>query len=129
MLSDLLDLLLASIGLPVASPCNGATFFAGCLVFTLVCAASSGRFSILRLLASALIGLVANIVRILILLPLARLPYFVLVHDIFGWFLAGMSFLFIWELYNPSVFGARLIGFTTLVALFVWAFFFILASV
>ena len=127
MLSDLLDALLLKLGLPVAACCNGSTFFAGCLVFTLVCAASSGRLSLLRLLASSLVGLFVNIVRILILLPLVRLPYFGFVHDLFGWFLAGMGFVFILELYGPSVTGARLVGVLTLVALFVWGILYIVA--
>lgn len=118
--SDFFDAVLFAVGIDVPSCCNGHVFFLGCVLVGLAAPLQFDRWSWGAFAAAVGFGVVGNFVRIWVLLPLAGLPCFQIVHDVTGWIVTGICFLVVVECYEPRRDVARAIGAVLVVCMLLW---------
>lgn len=120
-LSNIFDGALQSLGIHVATGCNGHILFSWCVAYAVLGAIYFRRWSWGALIAAAAIAIVGNLVRVGVLLTLAGIPHFHLFHDILGWFVSGIAFLLIVECYEPRRATAVWLGRALCLLLILWA--------
>lgn len=120
-LSNILDALYCAIGLPIPTACNGARMLVWIVLMAFAAAVYFRRWSWLAICAAPILGFGANLLRVALLLPLAHLPCFHIVHEVAGWLLSGLAILIVVECVDPTREAAVWISRGLCALLIVWA--------